>query len=116
MKAFDPLGGEPQRRDRFGWGHSSPLSNLTARNAQAGNREVNAVEAVCVIDQRGVTATRDILDNRRDYHIDIRSTFPLGFEQSPKGRFEPGFARCEPNRHQTSLRVADRRIPVSRRC
>ena len=103
MKAFDPSGGEPQRGDRFGRGRSSPLGNLAARNAQAGNRKVNAVEAVCVIDQRGITAARDILDDRRDHRIDIRLALPLGLKQSPESRFEPGFARCEPNRHQPSL-------------
>ena len=57
-----------------------------------------------MIDQRGVAALRDILDDRGDRGIDIRGTLALGVEQPLESRFEPGFAGCEPNRHQTSLR------------
>ena len=105
MKAFDPLAGKPQRSDGFGRGRGGPLGNFAAREAKAGVRQVNAVEAAGIIDQRGVAPLYDIVDDRGDSGIDIRGTFPLGIEQLPESRFEPGCARCEPNRHQTSLRV-----------
>ena len=90
MKALDPLGGEPQCRDRFGRRRGGALGDLARRQPQSGGGEVDPVEAAGVVDQRRVAAAGDVLDDRRDRGIDVGGDLALGVDSRANAASKPG--------------------------
>ena len=99
MERFDAVGGDFQRGQRFGGDRRLGFGDFVRADAQVFRREWKSIEALCVIEQRSITAQLYFGDDGRDRGRNVSPGLAHVREQVREGFREVGLGGVERSRH-----------------